>query len=474
MSLKLSVRGAAPRVRIVPSAASRVDAADAVELASRYGLPPDAWQADVLEDWLGRCGTGGWAAGTCGLAVPRQNGKNGVLEMRELFGTVLLGERFLHTAHEVKTARRAFLRIVSFFENEREFPELAALCKEVRRTNGQEAILLTNGGGVEFIARSKGSGRGFTVDVLVCDEAQDLTFDELAALLPTISAAPLGNPQVLLTGTPPDPARGELGAVFRNMRAEAESGRDKRIAWTDFGAAEGPLPDVDDRDLYWVHNPALEIRVGMAEVERERSLMSAETFARERLGWWGRPEGAASVFDMAQWMRLEDTTVGQPSRVVLVVDVPVDQKYASIGVAGDADLERVLVMCVRQQGTAWVADVINDLVNQRDIAEVCLTPGAARGLGPDLVQANIVFRKLSATDVAASCSAIQEAVKTGRICHVGQDELTAAVAGAQTRRMGDGETWDRSEEQTDVSSLVACAAAAYAWGLQDSPLPAIY
>lgn len=35
---------------------------------------------------------------------------------------------------------------------------------EIRRTNGQEAIVLDNGGSVQFIARSRGSGRGFTVD----------------------------------------------------------------------------------------------------------------------------------------------------------------------------------------------------------------------------------------------------------------------------------------------------------------------
>jgi hypothetical protein len=36
---------------------------------------------------------------------------------------------------------------------------------------------------VEFIARSKGSGRGFTVDVLVCDEAQDLADEELGGVV---------------------------------------------------------------------------------------------------------------------------------------------------------------------------------------------------------------------------------------------------------------------------------------------------
>ena len=107
----------------------------------------------------------------------------------------------LHTAHEVKTARKAFLRLAGFFESARQWPELAALVSEVRRTNGQEAIVLTNGGSVEFIARSKGSGRGFTVDDLVCDEAQELGTEAYAALKPTISAAPSGDPQTCLLYT---------------------------------------------------------------------------------------------------------------------------------------------------------------------------------------------------------------------------------------------------------------------------------
>jgi phage terminase large subunit-like protein len=206
-----------PRVRHAPRAASS-DADDATFLASGYGLTPDPWQEDILDDWLGRRADGQWAAAKCGLCVPRQNGKNALLEMRELFGMVALGEKFLHTAHEVKTARKAFLRIASFFENVRQYPELAALAKEIRKTNGQEAIVLTNGGSIEFIARSKGSGRGFTVDVLVCDEAQFLSDEEFEALGYTVAAAPLGNPQFIVTGTPPDPEKGEAGEVLTRLR----------------------------------------------------------------------------------------------------------------------------------------------------------------------------------------------------------------------------------------------------------------
>jgi hypothetical protein len=142
------------------------------------------------------------------VRVPRQNGKNGVLEMRELFGMVGRGEKILHTAHQVKTAQKHFRRLKHFFGKKADdptakFPELNALVTEIRNVNGQEAIFLSNGGSVEIVARSQGSGRGFTVDVIVCDEAQDMSDDDQEALLSTSSASPLRT----RSGSTPGPRR---------------------------------------------------------------------------------------------------------------------------------------------------------------------------------------------------------------------------------------------------------------------------
>ena len=183
----LAVQGTqVPRVCLSP-VADWSEAEDCAELASHYGLMPDPWQRNVLEAWMGRDQSDRWAAGRWGIALPRQNGKNSLVEMVELYFMTILGLRILHTAHEVNTARKGFLRILSFFDNDRAFPELKRMVKGTpRKTNGQEAIFLhapgcgdldndtchCQGGSVEFIARSKSSGRGFTADVLICDEAQ--------------------------------------------------------------------------------------------------------------------------------------------------------------------------------------------------------------------------------------------------------------------------------------------------------------
>jgi hypothetical protein len=129
----------------------------------------------------------------------RQNGKNAVIEIREL-GMVVLGDpralrhgraRREDPAHRARGQDRpqGVQAAPHFFgdsanDPDARYPELNALVVEVRKTNGQEAIVLSNGGSIEFVARSKGSGRGFTVDVLVLDEAQ-----ALASLIPELEDA---------------------------------------------------------------------------------------------------------------------------------------------------------------------------------------------------------------------------------------------------------------------------------------------
>jgi predicted amidohydrolase YtcJ len=62
---------------------------EAVELAASAGLVLDDWQQHVLVSALGERpdALGTWAAFEVGLVVPRQCGKGGVLEARELAGS---------------------------------------------------------------------------------------------------------------------------------------------------------------------------------------------------------------------------------------------------------------------------------------------------------------------------------------------------------------------------------------------------
>jgi hypothetical protein len=440
----------------LPPKSLRSDVEDATFLASAYGLTPDPWQELVLDGWLGRRLGDRWSAPRCGLAVPRQNGKNALLEVRELYGMVMLGERFLHTAHEVKTARKAFLRLCSFFENEREFPEMTELVQEVRRTNGQEAIVLRNGGSVEFIARSKSSGRGYSVDVLILDEAQELTDEALAALLPTVSASL--NPQQILTGTPPGPSAN--GEVFTRTRRAALDAVDRRLCWHEWSCVDSA--DLDDEGEWAKANPALGIRLQVDTITDERSSFDDETFARERLGVW--TGDSVGPVDMDRWERLavDASKMARPDPVVFAVEVSPSRKWSNITMAGMVDDRRVVQMVESGKGTSWVADRVSELVEKWSPLAVAVDPGGPGGsLLPALRERGVDPAVVSSREYAQGCGMFVDMVDSEVLCHTGQGVLAVSLEVVRSKRMGDSFIFVPPLSGVDIAPLKGCVLALF-------------
>lgn len=448
-----------PRIRFSPKWES-TGGADAAFLAESYGLIPDPWQQLVLDDWLGEDRRGRLAAGSVALAVPRQNGKNAILEIVELFKMVLQGRRILHTAHEVKTARKAFQRICSFFENERKYPELAELVKEIRRTNGQEAILLheascsrgggcdcKGGGSVEFVARSRGSGRGYTVDDLVCDEAQELTDEQLEALLPTIASAPSGDPQQLYTGTPPTPR--SVGEVFPRIRAQALGGKAKRLCWIEWS-----IPDevsAEEAMRAWKENaystnPALGGRLNIQTVTDERAAMSPEGFCRERYGRWDPEDSGAKPLDFKRWQALQITPDAAPTegRVVYGVKFSVDGSEVALSAARKPVGAKVIHVegiksAPMSDGTGWLVEWLAERATTA--AQIVIDGKSGSGaLATDLRDAGVRSPKVliipTLDQIVTAHAMLKQATIDGSLSHVGQETLDGQVREATRRKIG--------------------------------------
>lgn len=81
--------------------------ADLLEWAPGFGYDLDDWQGWSLTEICGTKPDGRWTAFECMLIAPRQNGKNGTLEVRELGGLFVFGESMIiHTAHELLNSRQ--------------------------------------------------------------------------------------------------------------------------------------------------------------------------------------------------------------------------------------------------------------------------------------------------------------------------------------------------------------------------------
>ena len=105
-----------PSDRIVPDYAY-TDGPDAVKVLAVGKLIVDPWQSEVLNDWMGRTEDDVWSAPTCGLSVPRQNGKTLDTSGRIASGMILYAEWVIYTAHLQKTATETFMELRGLFES---------------------------------------------------------------------------------------------------------------------------------------------------------------------------------------------------------------------------------------------------------------------------------------------------------------------------------------------------------------------
>lgn len=274
-----------PRIRVEPERVSS-DGDEAALLMAEYGCRLDPWQEDVVTCWLGKDQTGNYTVTSAGLAIPRQNGKNICLEAREFYGMVVNGEKILHTAHQVRTSKKSFRRLAAMFTDKRH-PEIIDIVRQIRYTNGEESIELDNGGSIEYSARSRQAARGFDgISLLVYDEAQELTDDQVEALMATLSASATGTRQIIYTGTPPYP--GCPGDVFRRRRIISLEAPGTHDAWHEWSVEAKSVDGInaEDTSLWYMTNPALGIHLTEEFTGEEYRTQSKDGFARERLGWW--------------------------------------------------------------------------------------------------------------------------------------------------------------------------------------------
>lgn len=452
---------APPRIAQAPARAGKV-ASKVVGLAKNVGLGLDPWQRDVILDAQSVDPISGlWCTPRVAVSVPRQNGKGAIIEAIEI--AFLLGvygpdaKLLIHSAHEFKTAQNGFQRLLSYFDT---VPALARAREEGRVKIGTAAareFVTVDGRTVKFLARSKGSGRGFSADLLILDEAQELAEDVFAAILPTVSARP--NAQIWLFGTPPSPTMS--GEVFTRFRESAITGKDARLAYFEWSATDED--DFECPSTWAKTNPAFGLRIREDSIRDEFFAMDEETFCRERLGMW---DGVASLAVIPEdtWNALAGETDPE-GRVVFAIDVSPDRSRASIGVAGLLpNSERVMVQTIEnRKGTGWIVPRLQELTARWPHIMVVLDAGGpAASLLPELKRAKIRrVHTITTRDVVSACGAFFDAAMQGALSHPDQPVLNEALASARKRPLGDAWAWHRKDTATDITPLVAVTFAAY-------------
>jgi len=427
-----------------------------VKLARAIGMDLDPWQAEILSESARTDHNGRWSAFENVAIVPRQNGKSFLIIARALAGILVYGEKLiLYSAHEYRTAQEVWRTMRDVCESD----VLSPFVSRIRVRSGGEQVEFTNGARFRLIARTRTSGRGFSPDCLLFDEAFALSEEVTASTIPSLSARP--NPQVYYLSS----ASTWEALVLLKLRQRGHSKVSPRFAYWEWHA--DATEDHRDPRLWARVNPGYGYRLTEHSIQRELESMSVKSFQRERLGVWSESavEAVLSEEDINN-LAVDDPRPERGARIGWGVDVAGNEGRtgAAIAAAFIADDGLPVVTLVETRpGAGWLPERLGWLTSSYGADPVAYD---ARGGITDLMERadrehDVAGMPLKYGQYPAACAAFVQRVTEGAI-HIGRSPaLIGDCVSAIARQLTGGWVWDR-RTATPPTALIAASCALYA------------
>lgn len=398
--------------------------AEAVACYNATGRTAQEWQELLLYDILAENNEGLWIHTKFGYSVPRRNGKNEIVAMRELWG-LENGESILHTAHRTTTSHSAWERLCSLLDKKGvEYKSIKA--------SGRENIRLAEGEGrIEFRTRSPKGGLGEGFDLLVIDEAQEYTSDQESALKYVVSDSE--NPQTIFCGTPPTPI--SSGTVFMNLRNKALCGETKNTGWAEW-SVDGQR-DPEDRELWYETNPS------MGTILTERKIADeigsdVVDFNIQRLGLWLR-YNQKSAISKREWEELQCPELPElKGKLFAGIKYCKDGSAVALSIAVKTADNQILVETIDCQqiraGNRWIIEFLK----KADVMKVVID-GAN---GQELLKKEMKEAKLktpilpTVKQIITANALFEQGIYSRNICHMGQPSVIQVISNCEKRPIG--------------------------------------
>lgn len=423
------------------------------------------WQARLVRNIMGTDKTGLWVHQKFGFSVPRRNGKNEIIAVRELWG-LLNGEIICHTAHRISTSRTAWLRLCRILEDAG-YKELGRPKKGEKppeksyksiKQNGMEGIELTGGGRIVFRTRSASGGLGEGFDLLVIDEAQEYTTDQESALIYTVSDSM--NPQTLFCGTPPTVT--SSGTVFPKMREDALAGNTFETGWAEWSIPD-MTEDIYNKALWYKTNPSMGYHLDERKIRSEirGDLLD---FNIQRLGVWVK-YNLKSAISAGEWEKLKvDSVPALKGKLFIGIKFGKDGRNAALSAAVKTKDGHIFVECLAcrpmREGNIWIVELLKRLDTEKTAVD------GANGqqlLAEAMKDAKLKTPMLpTVREVITAYSAFEQGVFSGTICHKGQKGLANIAGNCDKRNIGSSGGWGyKALRDEDEIAILDSAVFAY-------------
>ena len=400
---------------------------EAEKLYKKTGRSVQPWQTYLLKPMLST-EKGLWVHTKFGYSLPRRNGKNEVVAIREMYG-LEKGEQVLHTAHRTTTSHAAWERLKRLIEQAgyEEGEDYVTL-----RASGRERIdFLKTEGRVEFRTRTSTGGLGEGFDLLVIDEAQEYTTDQESALKYVVTDSQ--NPQTVFCGTPPTPI--SSGTVFTDLRNRALEGGAENTGWAEWSVDQ--QSDIRDRELWYKTNPSLGTIFTERSVADEVGTDEID-FNIQRLGLWIR-YNQKSAISVTEWEEVKVPVIPKiTGKLFAGIKYGNDGANVALSIAVKTDDDRIFVEVIDCQSIRNGNDWIINFLKNADIQKVVIDGASGQNiLATEMKDVRLKDPMLpTVREIITANSTFEQAVFKRTICHKGQPSLEQVVTNCERRAIG--------------------------------------
>lgn len=400
---------------------------EAEKLYKKTGRSVQPWQTYLLKPMLST-EKGLWVHTKFGYSLPRRNGKNEVVAIREMYG-LEKGEQVLHTAHRTTTSHAAWERLKRLIEQAgyEEGEDYVTL-----RASGRERIdFLKTEGRVEFRTRTSTGGLGEGFDLLVIDEAQEYTTDQESALKYVVTDSQ--NPQTVFCGTPPTPI--SSGTVFTDLRNRALEGGAENTGWAEWSVDQ--QSDIRDRELWYKTNPSLGTIFTERSVADEVGTDEID-FNIQRLGLWIR-YNQKSAISVNEWEEVKVPGIPKiTGKLFAGIKYGNDGANVALSIAVKTDDDRIFVEVIDCQSIRNGNDWVINFLKNADIQKVVIDGASGQNiLATEMKDARLKEPLLpTVREIITANSTFEQAIFKKTLCHKGQPSLEQVVTNCEKRAIG--------------------------------------
>ena len=441
---------------------------EATEIYSETGRTALEWQQLLTCDIMATDKEGLWIHQKFGYSVPRRNGKNEILVIREMWG-LLHGEIICHTAHRTTTSSSAWNRLrallikAGYVELGRQKKDEVPPDKSFRtnKQHGLESITLTGGGKIDFRTRTPNGGLGEGFDLLVIDEAQEYTDDQESALIYTVSDS--RNPQTIFCGTPPTTV--SSGTVFLKMRSDCFAGSTYDTGWAEWSIPK-QTDDVYNTELWYETNPSMGAHLDERKIRAEIRKDIID-FNIQRLGVWLTYNQKSEVSE-AEWDALQVKKLPiLKGRLFAGIKFGADGQNVAMSIAVKTEDGKIFVESIDCQsirkGDGWIlrflkeADLQMVVIDGRSGQELLLNECREMKVKP-------MPQTVNTAEVVTASTMFTQALEQQSIVHMGQPSLRQSVCNCERRAIGHsgGYGFRSQKEGVDISLMESMVLAYWA------------